>query len=257
MATRQVLQRRSRQELKKLMGSAGRLYPFMELQTRDIVHYFDDFLGDTIAGDATSPGLYEVVTGVDGAINILADQACGVAEIRASNGTGADGEYAGISLPELAWTGSRHAVIAARIAIDTITNVKVEVGFTDVTTDAGAVNALATPSFTSGDCAVWVMDTSDTLAWQCVGSGTTTKIEPGVAPVGAVFETMEVILQDTSAKFRRYDTNGYLLYESVWLDDAITAATQLVPWIFVQLRAGGDRNVQLDYLDVYQRRTTS
>ena len=42
------------------------------------------------------------MTGVDGAINILADQENGVAEIRASDGNGADNEYAGISLPELA-----------------------------------------------------------------------------------------------------------------------------------------------------------
>jgi len=256
-----VLIGRTRQHLKKHVGGRDRTYPFMELQTRDMVHWWDDFLGDTVRGDATSPGVYEIVTGVDGAINILADQATGVAELRASNGNGADNEYGGLSLPELAWTGSRNAVMAARIAIDAITTVKVEVGFTDVTTDAGAVNALATPTFTANDAVVWVFDVDDTSYWQCAGTqaGTpATKIEPTIAPTAGAFETLEVVLRGTNAKFLRYDTNGYKTYESAWMTSAVTAATALVPWVFVQLRTGTiDRNVQIDYLDVYQRRTTS
>ena len=145
--------------------------------------------------------------------------------------------------------------------IDAITTVKIEVGFTDVTTDNGAVNVLATPTGTADDCAVWVFDTDDTAYWQCFGNkaGTeATKIEDGLAPVADTFETMIVALRDTNAKFLRLDANGNLTYESTWMTDAITAADKLVPWVGLQLRTGSiDRNLNIDYIDVRQRRTTS
>ena len=245
---------RSRAHLKRVRGGRDGLYPFLEHNTWDVVHHFDDFLGDTVSGT------YETNTGDDGAINILADQTNGVAEIRASDGAGGDNEYAFISLPELNWTAQQNAVMACRLAIDTITTVKVEVGFTDVTTDNGAVNVLATPTGTADDCAVWVFDTDDTAYWQCFGNkaGTeATKIEDGLAPVAGTFETLIVALRDTNAKFLRLDANGNLTYESAWMTDAITAADKLVPWVGIQLRTGSiDRNLQVDYIDVRQRRTT-
>jgi len=250
--------------LKSLMGYTGGengLDVFLARNCLDVVVWHDDFLGDTVTGDATAPGVYEVTTGADGAIDILADQTNGVAEIRASDGNGADNEYCGVSLPELNWTADRHAWMAARLAIDAITTVKVEVGFTDVTTDAGAVNALATPTATADDCALWVFDTDDTAYWQCYGAkGATpaTKIEDGLAPVAATFETLIVQLEDTSARFMRLDQYGNLTYTSAWMANAITATDKLCPWIFVQLRADTiDRNIQLDMLHVEQLRTTT
>lgn len=233
----------------------------LETLTWDMVYYFDDFLGDTIRGDATSPGMYEIVTGVDGAINILADQVNGVAELRASDGNGADNEYGGVSLPELAFQGDLNAFMAARISIDAITTVKVEVGFTDVTTDAGAVNALATPTFTATNCCLWCFDTDDTAYWQCVGAkdgSAATKIEDSKAPTAGSFETLVVGLRGNNAKFYRLDANGYKTYESAWMTDAIEGGTQVCPWIFVQLRSGTiDRNVTIDYIAAGQRRTAS
>ena len=252
---------RSRENLKRVRGGRDGLYPFLENDTWDMVRYFDDFLGDEIRGSGATPGTYEVNTGSDGAITILADQTNGVAEIRASDGAGSDNEYCGIALPELNWTAEQNAVMACRLAIDTITTVKVEVGFTDVTTDNGAVNVLATPNATASDSALWVFDTDDTAYWQNVGikNGTLpAKIEDGLAPTAGTFETLIVALRDTNAKFLRLDANGNLTYESAWMTDAITAADKLCPWIFIQLRTGSiDRNLQVDYIDVRQRRTTS
>ena len=252
---------RSRAHLKRVRGGRDGLYPFLEHNTWDMVHYFDDFLGDEIRGSGATPGVYEVNTGDDGAINILADQTNGVAEIRASDGAGSDNEYCGIALPELGFTANRNAVMACRLSIDAITTVKVEVGFTDVTTDNGAVNVLATPNATASDSALWVFDTDDTAYWQNVGikNGTlATKIEAGLAPVADTFETLIVALRDTNAKFLRLDANGNLTYESAWMTDAITAADKLSPWVFIQLRTGSiDRNLKVDYIDVRQRRTTS
>jgi len=252
---------RSRAHLKRVRGGRDGLYPFLEHNTWDVVHYFDDFLGDEIRGSGATPGTYELNTGDDGVLSVLADQTNGVAELSASTGAGGDNEYAFIALPELNWTGAQNAVMAVRLNIDAITTVKIEVGFTDVTTDNGAVNVLATPTGTADDCALWVFDTDDTAYWQCFGNkaGTeATKIEDGLAPVADTFETLIVALRDTNAKFLRLDANGNLTYESAWMTDAITAADKLVPWVGLQLRTGSiDRNLNIDYIDVRQRRTTS
>lgn len=245
---------RSRDRLKRVRGGRDGLYPFLEHLTWDIVWHFDDFVGDTVIDK------YEVVTGVDGAIAILADQPNGIAELSASVGNGADNEYAGFSLPELAFTSDRNAIMAVRFNIDAITMIKVEVGFTDVTTDAGAVNVLATPSFTATDAALWVYDRDDTAFWQAVGVQNgiaATKIEDEIAPTAGTFETMIVQLHDTNAKFWRLAAGGGVNYESAWMVNAVTATTALVPWVFVQLRAATiDRNVRIDFIDARTRRTT-
>lgn len=260
----QILNTRDR--LKRVRGGRDGLYPFLEGETWDVVHYKDDFHGDKIRGSETggatqASGIYEVNTGSDGDIRILANQTNGVAEIRASDGSGADNEYCGIALPELSWSGELNAVMAVRIAIDVITTVKVEVGFTDVTTDNGAVNVKATPSFTASNCAVWILDTDDNGNWEGLGvqNGTAaTTEEANIAPTAATFETLVVALRGTNARYLRLDANGRLTFDSDWQINAITAATALVPWVFVQLRTGSiDRNLQLDFIDVRQRRTTS
>lgn len=248
------------QELKLSMGRGNKLLPFLERSTLDQVVWFDDFLGDQFGWDATTPGKYEVVTGVDGSIDIYANQTNGVARMEPSSGAGASGEYCGLSLPELNFQSQLNCVMAARINLDAITTVKVEIGFTDVTTDAGAVNALATPTATADDACVWVFDTDDTAYWQCYGSKAATpatKIEPEIAPVAATWETMIVALEGTNAKFIRLDANGKKTYESTWMTDAITATDKLVPWVFVQLRGAVDRHLDIDYIYAAQRRTTT
>ena len=256
----------SNQLLRKSRGNIGPAFSFVQmgLPALDLTVWDDDFLGDIIRGDATSPGIYEVVTGVDGAIAILANQTNGVAEIRASDGAGGGDEYCGLSLPELSYLGDNYCGIAARIAIDAITSVKVEVGFNDVTTDAGMVDVLATPTKTggAGDGCVWIIDTSDTGNsgnWQGVGfkaNTPPTKVEPSMAPTAGTFEWMIVILEGDNAKFIRLDQHANKTFESAWMDDAIEGGTKICPWVFVQERSGNDRNVQLDRLIVWGNRTT-
>ncbi len=255
----------SREELNKRRGGRDGLYGLYESGlTWDIVHFFDDFLGDKIQGSETggatqASGIYEINTGVDGAINILADQPNGVAELRASDGAGANDEYCGLSLPERGFTGDRNAVIAVRLAIDTLTTYKVEVGFAQLTTDNGVVNGLGANTATATNGVVWVVDTDDGGNWQNFGvkAGTpATKIEDGKSPTAATFETLIVALRDDNAKFIRLDASGGQTYESAWMTGAVTATTQLVPWVFVQVRDAVDRNVQIDFIDVRARRTT-
>ncbi len=259
----------TRQQLKAVRANVGRAYEFLELFTLDTCRWYDDFLGDTVRGDATAPGTYEIKTGSDGVINILADQTNGIAEIRASDGNGSINEYCCVALPELGFMGDLNATVAMRLAIDAITTVKVEMGFTDVTTDVGAVKTagLATVgdgndnSMNAADAALWVFDTDDTASWQCVGVKTgaePTKIEDGQAPEAGTFQTLIVSLEGDQAKFIRLDANGYKLYESAWMADAIEGGTKICPWIFIELKAGTiDRNIQLDYIHAWQRRTAT
>jgi hypothetical protein len=250
---------RTRENLKRVRGGRDGLYPHLENATWDVVKYFDDFLGDEMRGSGAVPGAYEIITGVDGTFSILANQENGVGELAASTGAGSSGEYCGLSLPELSFTGERNAIIAVRTKVDAITTVKMEIGFTDVTTDAGAVNSLSGASATAANAVVWVFDTSDTAYWQGFGVQATTvatKIEPSIAPVAATYETMVVALRDTNAKFLRLSASGGLTYESEWMTSAVTAATPLVPWVFVQLRGSADRNMSIDFIDVRARRTT-
>jgi hypothetical protein len=251
---------RTRSALKRAVGGRDKTYPFLENLTWDVVQHFDDFLGDEIRGSSATPGLYKMITGVDGAINTLTNKRNGVAELRASDGAGADNEYAGFSLPGLGFTGEADAVMAVRLAIDAITTVKVEVGFTDVTTDIGAVNdKTADPqTFTAANAAVWILDTDDNVYWEGMGvkAGTAaTTVEAGISPVAATFETLVVALRDDNAKYIRLNADGLKTYESDWQTSAITAATALSPWIFIQLRDGTiDRNVSIDFIDVRGRR---
>jgi hypothetical protein len=249
------------QELKSNLGRGSKFLRWMEQGTIDYVKWEDDFLGDTIAGDATAPGLYEVVTGSDGAAAILADQTNGVCAIEASAGVGADGEYCGFALPELAYQAQLNCVMGARVTLGAaITTCKVEVGFTDVTTDAGAVNSLAGNTGTATNAAVWVYDTSDNAYWQgfATKAGTPiTKLEPAFSPVAGTWEWLIVALEGTNVKFLRLNENGKKTYESPWVADAITATTKLSPWLFVQLRGALDTFLYVDKIFAYQRRTTS
>ena len=259
---------RSRHELKRVKGGRDGLYPFFETLTWDVVHWFDDFLGDTTVGGATTDGMYETVTGTDGALAILANQENGVAELSAAVGAGGGDEYCGLSLPELAFTAVRNPVIAVRLNMDAITGMKVEVGFTDVTTDAGAVNVKNTPSFTAADFVGWVFDTDDNTRWEGMGvaGGTAaTTVEAAISPTAGTFETMVVALREYdatnnygAARFLRLNSDGRMTYDSGWQSFAtgyITSTTTLVPWVFVQERNSEDRNVRIDFIDVRARRT--
>ena len=66
--------------------------------------------------------------------------------------------------------GDHGAVIVACLTVDIITGVKIEMGFTDVATDPGAVNVRATPTFNATDCALWCFDDNDNGNWEGVAA---------------------------------------------------------------------------------------
>ena len=211
----------------------------------------EDFMGDTI--DAL--GVWSTVTGTDGSLDKVAGSINGEATLDVGDGaTSGDNEYGAIA-SGLEWEGDKKAVMACRIKISDITTVKVEVGFTDaISGDAGAVNVLATPSYTADDLAMWVIDTDDTATWQAVGVKATngiTKVEDStiVAPVNDTYQTLIVELDDDAVRFSQLDLNQKMVYQSAWQQNGIEGGTNVTPWVFVQNRANAiDRLVTMDYI---------
>ena len=242
----------SRQNLRNTLGLA-REFGFLEFNTLDQTVVFDDFLGDVLdvewqTADTGSGSSADAVisAGTNGTIVMV-------------TGT-ADNGFSAISR-ELNFQGQLNCVMAARIKVDDIAAVKMEVGFTDAHDDAGAVNTMATYATTATDWVGWVFDTDDTAYWQATGVDTNTeatKIEPSIAPVNDTYETLIVALEDTTAHFFRLDANGYQTYSSAPMTGACTKDVNLTPWVFVQSRESSDsKTLTVDYIKAWQRRTAS
>ena len=240
----------SRQNLRNTMGLA-REFGFAEFNTLDQVVVFNDFLGDVLDVDwrtaDTGSG-----SSADAVISAGANGTIVMVTCTADNG------YSALSR-ELNFQGQLNCVMAARIKVDDIAAVKMEIGFTDAHDDAGAVNTMATYSTTATDWVGWVFDTDDTAYWQATGVDTNTeatKIEPSIAPVAATYETLIVALEDTTAHFYRLDANGYQTYRSAPMTGACSKDVSLTPWVFVQSRESSDsKTLTVDYVKAWQRRT--
>ena len=246
-------------KLRQKTGGRAWMRDLFALNAFDITKWEDNFLGDALRGEysAVSTG------GGDASHDKLAGSLNGESTLDVGDGgTSSDNEYGGLPLG-LEWAGDNNAIFCCRLKLSAITTVKVEVGFTDALADAGAVNVLATPSFTATDCAVWVFDTDDTATWQGVGAkaGTApTKIEDSdiAAPVAGTYQTMIVQLQGDAARFIQLDANHGLIYESAWVANAIEGGTKVTPWVFVQNRTGSiDRLVTMDYFNCYQSNSSA
>ena len=261
----------SRQELLKKRGNIGPAYPLLERLTMDVYHRKYEFEGDELPGSGASPGLFELKVNASGTLISLADQVNGVARLDTIGTTAND--YANLTLPETNMQAQLSATIAVRLSVVSVADCKVEVGFNDITTDTGLVNDLAAETFTAGDFAAWVWDTNDSgnpNTWQGVSAktgtlSTTGKIEPSglnaTYPNTGTFQTLIVALfadSDTQhAKYIILDANGYKAYESAWTDAAITYDTQLVPWVGITTRTTAVKQVDLDFIEVWQRRTVT
>tara|TARA_R100001244_G_scaffold36288_2_gene33297 strand:- start:995 stop:1750 length:756 start_codon:yes stop_codon:yes gene_type:complete len=242
----------SRQNLRNTLGLA-REFGFLEFNTLDQTVVFDDFVGDVLSvewqtADTGSSASADAVisAGTNGTIVMV-------------TGT-ADNGFSAISR-ELNFNGELNCVMAARIAVNDIADVKIEVGFTDAHDDAGAVSTLGSYSTTATDWVGWILDTDDTAYWQATGVDTNTeatKIEPSIAPVNDTYETLIVALEDTTAHFFRLDSDGYQTYSSAPMTGACTKDVNLTPWVMVQSREAGDsKTLTVDYIKAWQRRTAS
>ena len=254
-------------ELRKFMGKS-RLYPFVEHHSLDVVQMLpggDDFMGDTLRTD-----IYVVSNGGGaGAASpvITADSLNGICDF--VTGTANDSTASSELSSGLAFRGDRGAVFVACIALSAITGVKVELGFTDVNNDPGAVATKATPTFTATDCALWVLDTNDNANWEglSANNGTTDPmaiVEAGISPVAATYEWLmvELIPSDTGANecvvaFRRFTQAGVLTYEAfggLGTNQGVNSNVLLTPWIYVEARNGTSKTLSVDHWNAWELR---
>ena len=115
-----------------------------------------------------------------------------------------------------------------------ITTIKFEIGMTDSTADAGAVNVKATPSATADDFVVLVYDTDDNTQLDVVnqtdGSG-----------VSAAAENVATVTASTMlrAQFRALGDNvGVFVNGSQVVSGGCQGGDLVTPWVFAQARAG-------------------
>ena len=238
--------------LRRRLGSRAER-DFLELNSMTVSGLEDDFQGDTLSGTYQSTA--------SGAASAAAAISTGVVNgaILLDAGTDNAGRC------DLSWglhyQGQLNPVYIARFSINTITTRKFEIGFTDVIsgTDAGAVNAKATPTFTATDCAVLVYDTDDDALLTLVGNsnGTAATVADfSIALVAATYYYFGVALIGTGAHGFVLDANGALL-ERQEITAAVTTDVLLTPWLFVQNRAGNAGTMTVDWHRAYQRRTTT
>lgn len=216
-----------------------------------------DFLGDVLDDKYTV-----TAAGTAGAAAIVAGTLNGILRLT----TGTDNDGTAYVTTGLQFKGDHNAVMEARIAVSELEAVKVEVGFTDALADAGAVNVLATPTYTATDCAVVIMDTDDTAPtddpFQFVGvkAGTgITKLEPAtVRFVAGEYLTFTVALRGDAVRYiveaDEGDAAANPYYDSGWQENGIEGGTLVTPWIFAQTRDTDSVNLDIDYLNVWQSR---
>lgn len=249
----------TRRMIKRIWGD-GRVRSLEIKNAAEVSYWEDDFKGDQMRYDATAPGTYQSTA--SGTASATAAISTGVVNgaILLDAGTDDDGR-SDLSLG-LHYRGDLNATILWRASISAITSVKFEFGLTDVVsgTDAGAVNVKATPSFNATDCVVLAFDRDDDANLTLLGNanGTAaTAIDFSTTLAAATYYYFGVTLRDGRAKGILLDANGNKIEETNWMESAVTSTVLLTPWAFVQNRSAAQRTATIDYLLVYQRRTTT
>jgi len=162
----------------------------------------------------------------------------------------------------LVWYPNCNCGMEARIKVDAITTVKINVGFSDVAEEADNLTAFAivddTVTATADDAVCFVFDTDATADyWHCCNAiaGAETKASIAIAPVAATYEIFRILLKmsdDGTTCAATFYRNGVVVGHK---DTAITITDALTPYIAVQSLAGtAARNLDVDYIYCWQDR---
>ena len=257
----------SRAELRKKMGS-GPLYQFLDFYSTDKVHFFDDFLGDTINLDN-----YAVANGGGAGAGTFAINVQSGGVIRATTGTANDATASASLLMPLNWYGDKNCGMEVRWKLETsVAAYKLEIGFVDAVTTAvgpplaACVTDEDTPTAVGADFAVMSIDTSETFTtpgFYTDGSTTGQGIKRtsgagipgltnGVTPVISTYITTRVQLVGNSAYCW---VNGKLIASHD--DDPegnVEGGVALTPWIYLQANSGVSKSLDVDFIRVWQDR---
>lgn len=233
------------------MRARGTLFDFLNWHSPQTFRHEDHFLGD-IAIATREPGYTTASNGTSSADPALTSAGAG-GTVEFVTGTDDDG-YSALYSGAANWTADNNPRMCAIVKLSAITGVKIEVGFTDATGDAGAINALDTPTATANDCTCAIFDTDATEDnWQFAGARATAPWSLATidqAPAANVYQVITVALDridlgTDNVRARMFIGNKMVADKTT---GAIANATALFPYVFVQCRAGSaSRTGTLDY----------
>jgi len=193
---------------------------------------YTHFLGDALTAEWPAAK----TNGTSAAVTVASSR------LTMTTGTDDDG-YAGQAFG-LFWKGDRGFYMESAQALDTLATSKIEIGVTDATADAGAVDAKATPTATATDFCVLVRDTDDNTDLDLISqkaTGVAANAEGVYAVVaGTVFRT----------EFRgQNDAVSVFVNGSGVGGGAIEGGTLITPWHYAQSRTGtASRILTVEYL---------
>lgn len=229
----------------------GTLFHYLNWFSPQTVRFEDHFIGN-IAMASRMPGYTAVSNGTAAADAVLvADAAGGAMEL--VTGTDDNGHSA-LYLGDANFTANMNPRVTMRIKASAITSVKMEGGFTDATGDAGAINALDTPTATADNCTVAIFDTDATEDnWQFAGCRATTPWSIATvdqAPAADTYQWITVALDridlaTDNVRARMFIGNKLVADKTT---GAVANTTALHPYFLVQARAGSaTRTGTIDY----------
>lgn len=196
----------------------------MLLYDPNYITVFDNFLGDVIADQYPAAA----TNGTSAAVTVATSQ------LILTTGTDDNG-YAGQGYG-LFWKGDNGIYLESAQSVNSVANVKFEVGLTDATGDAGAVNSKASPSGTADDFCVLILDTDDNAEWDIISEldngGPVANAEDVFTAVGGTIFTTEFKMQnDLVAVYVNGQNVG---------SGSCQGGDLMTPWFFTQARAVSD-----------------
>ena len=258
-----------KKHVRRLVG-LGLMHDLLRVNANvDTIFIYDDFLREAV--DQTNGFWIDKVS--TGTSEIVPDTAGGV--LRLTTGAG-DNAYGG-AVGQLSFNTSLNPVLVTSIRSNAVTAFKVEVGWVDAQTLAGAVNdaTIATPTSTGGDYAVGIVDddynTNSTL-WMFATDGSTASMNATITASGFAFgaapatittaaantyDKMAVTIRATSATVsaaQLYRNGALLAAHGATLASQIKGAIPIAPWLFGQSRSATARLVDIDFAILMQDR---
>ncbi len=212
----------------------------------DKVVFYDDFLGDALdarwAPSGDNGGTEAITVGTGGTVTLT---------------TGGTDHDRSILAHELNWYANKACVIEARIKVNAITAVAINMGFSDAKTEANDLIpfmiSVTTVTDTASNAVCFVFDTdADSDVWYMCNTiaNTQTGTSTAIAPVADTYETFRVELDILgNATFYR---NGIAVgYKAL----AVTITTALTPIFAVIEHGTSARVLTVDYVYCWQNRS--
>lgn len=214
------------------------------------VVWSDDFLGDALADE------YELTSGsdaqaVDPAISAAVGGTVALASGNAGTGVAADASALALGLN---WESDQgNLVLEARCKLDDITDVIVNIGFTDVmpgtTLEIPLEYNTTTITSTASDAVAFVFDTGATTDnWHAIGVAgdtETSAINTGLAPTANTYQTFRVEV-DSSERANFY-IDGALVAQ---LGSVLTGTDDITPVIIIVADTTDQATLTCDYVTV-------